>query len=315
MLEEEKAAQMVQREEKRASVYLEEMIEILARVLERETMINPFGPLWLFRSIIPTGPVHTLYNPSLCIVAQGSKLALLGETPYIYDPGHFLLASLDLPIVGQVLQASEEKPYLGLRLNLDPIIVGSVLVEMRPQLPPPHEAVRALEVGPIKPCLLETTLRLLRLVDVPQDIPVIAPLVIREIVYRLLTSEQGGRLQHIALLGGQIHRIARVVERLRADFDKPLRIEELARDLGMSVSGLHHHFKAVTSMSPIQFQKQLRLQEARRLMLGEYLDAASAGLRVGYEDASHFSREYKRLFGEPPIRDIERLRAMAASNS
>lgn len=299
------------RADKRAGASLEEMVEILSRALDNETAVNPFGPLWLFRSTKPTVPLHTVYQPSLCVVAQGSKLVLLGDQRYVYDPAHCLLASVDLPVVAQVLDASPEKPYLGLRLDLDPVVVGSVLVEMRTQVPATQGNVRGIEVSRINPCLLENSLRLLRLaVDMPQDIPVIAPLVIREIVYRLLNSEHGARLQHVALLGGQTHRVAQAIDRLRDDFDKPLRIDELARELGMSVSGLHHHFKAVTSLSPIQFQRQIRLQEARRLMLSENFDAASAGLRVGYDDASHFSREYKRLFGLPPMSDVERLRAM-----
>jgi AraC-like DNA-binding protein len=177
-------------------------------------------------------------------------------------------------------------------------------------LPSPRSeaSVKAIDVSPLDPSLLDATVRLVRLLDSPREYRVLAPLVTREIVYRLLMGEQGGRLRHVAILGGQVHRIARAVERLRNDYDKPLRIDGLARELGMSVSGFHHHFKGVTAMSPLQFQKQLRLQEARRLMLGEDLDAASAGFRVGYEDASQFSREYKRLFGEPPMRDVERLR-------
>jgi transcriptional regulator GlxA family with amidase domain len=168
-----------------------------------------------------------------------------------------------------------------------------------------------LDVSPLDAELLDATVRLLRLLDSPAEERILRPLVTREIVYRLLQGEQGNRLRHLALLGGQTDRIAEAVERLRRDFDQPLRIESLARELSMSVSGFHHHFKAVTAMSPLQFQKQLRLQEARRILLGEKADAASAGYRVGYEDASQFSRDYKRLFGHPPIRDVERLREAA----
>jgi AraC-like DNA-binding protein len=171
--------------------------------------------------------------------------------------------------------------------------------------------VQALNVSPLDVSLLDAIVRLVRLLDSPTDARFLAPLITREIVYRLLKGEQGGRLHHIAALGGHSHRIVRALERLRKDFDQPLRIEDIARELGMSVSGFHHHFRAVTAMSPLQFQKQLRLQEARRLMLGENLDAASAGYRVGYSDASHFTREYKRLFGTPPMRDVERLRVAA----
>jgi AraC-like DNA-binding protein len=167
-------------------------------------------------------------------------------------------------------------------------------------------------VSPLDAGLLDAVLRLVRLLDSPAEARFLAPLVTREIVYRLLMGEQGGRLHHIAALGGSTHRIAEAIERLRNDFDQPLRIEDIARELGMSVSGFHHHFRALTAMSPLQFQKQLRLQEARRLMLGEGLDAASAGYRVGYGNASHFTREYKRLFGAPPMRDVEQLREGAS---
>jgi AraC-like DNA-binding protein len=300
-------AQIARRAKKRTDAGLEEMVEILSRTLGERDAANPFGPLWMFRSAKPTEPLHTVYRPSLCMVAQGGKVVLLGKTRYVYDTRHFLLASVDLPVIGQVLKASAAKPYLGVRIDLDPVSVGSVLVEMRPRLPVSSGNAKAIAVSEVRPDLLEATLRLLRLVDTPEDIPVVAPLVIREIIYRLLTCDQGARLQHVALLGGQAHRVARIVERLRADFDKPLRIPALARELGISVSGLHHHFKAITSMSPVQFLRLIRLQEARRLMLADGLDAGEAGLRVGYDDASHFSREYRRLFGHPPKRDIVRL--------
>jgi AraC-like DNA-binding protein len=300
-------AQIARRLKKRTDACLEEMVEILSRTLGERDMANPFGPLWLFRSTKPTEPLHAVYRPSLCFVAQGGKVVLLGKTRHVYDPRHFLLASVDLPVIGQVLKASASKPYLGVRIDLDPVSVGSVLVEMSPRLPVPSGNAKAIAVSEVKPPLLEAALRLLRLVDAPEDIPVIAPLVIREIIYRLLACDQGARLQHVALLGGQAHRVARIAERLRAELGRPLRIPALARDLGISVSGLHHQFKAVTSMSPVQFLRLLRLQEARRLMLADGLDAGEAGLRVGYDDASHFNREYRRLFGHPPKRDITRL--------
>ena len=172
--------------------------------------------------------------------------------------------------------------------------------------------MRAIDVSPLEANLLDAVVRLVRLMDSPAEARVLAPGIAREIVYRLLVGEQGDRLRHVAILGGQSHRIARAIEQLRNEFDRPLRIEDIAHELGMSVSAFHHHFKAVTAMSPLQFQKQLRLQEARRLLLVQGLDAASAGYRVGYDDASHFNREYKRQFGLPPMRDVERLRETAA---
>jgi AraC-like DNA-binding protein len=245
------------------------------------------------------------------VIAQGSKEVLLGEDLYRYDPAHYLITTAALPITTRIPEASKERPFLNLLLRLDPTLVGSVMVEASHPAPRSHSAVRAIDVSPLDAGLLDAVVRLVRLLDSPTEARFLAPLITREIVYRLLAGEQGGRLRHTAVLGGHSHLIARALERLRKDFDRPLRIEDIARELGMSVSGFHHHFKAVTAMSPLQFQKQMRLQEARRLMLGEDLDAASVGYRVGYGDASHFTREYKRLFGAPPVRDVERLREAA----
>lgn len=216
--------------------------------------------------------------------------------------------------MSQVIEASPKRPYLSLRLDLDPTLVGSVLVEAGHSSPQNQAEVRAINVSALDTSLLDAVVRLARLLDTPGEAPFLAPLITREIVYRLLRGEQRDRLRHIAVLGGHTHRIARAIERLRREFDRPLRIDDIAGELGMSVSGFHHHFKAVTAMSPLQFQKRLRLQEARRLMLGEDLDAASAGYRVGYDDASYFNREYKSFFGLPPLRDVERLRAVARQN-
>ena len=197
---------------------------------------------------------------------------------------------------------------MALVLDLDPTLVGSVLVEAEHIPPRGQSAVTAIDVSPLDVGLLDAVVRLVRLVDSPTEARYLAPLVTREIVYRLIIGAQGGRLSRVATPGGSTHRIAEAIEWLRNDFDQPLSIEDVARELGMSVSGFHHHFRALTAMSPLQFLKHLRLQEARRLMLGEGLDAASAGYRVGYGDASHFTREYKRLFGAPPMRDVEQLR-------
>jgi len=243
------------------------------------------------------------------VIAQGSKEILLGDNRYRYDPAHYLITTTALPITSRITEAEEERPYLGLVLRLYPTLVGPLMVEAGHPASGGHATVRAIDVSPLDAGLLDATVRLVRLMDSPiAEARFLAPLVKREIVYRLLMGEQGGRLSHVAALGGSTHRIVEAIERLRKEFDQPLRIEEIARELGMSVSGFHHHFKAVTAMTPLQFQKQIRLQEARRLMLGEDLDAAGAGYRVGYGDASHFTREYKRLFGAPPVRDVERLR-------
>ena len=252
-----------------------------------------------------------MVETSLCVIAQGSKEVLLGESRYRYDPSQYLLATVELPTIRRILQASKERPYLSLRLELAPTLVGSVMVEAGHSSLPGRADVRGIDVSPLDGHLLDAFVRLVRLLDAPAEARVLMPLITREIIYRLLMGEQGSRLRHLAILGGYTPHIARAVQRLRRDFDQPLRIEQMARELGMSVSGLHHHFKAVTALSPSQFQKQLRLQEARRLMLGEDLDAASAAYRVGYHDASHFNREYKSLFGVPPMHDVQRLREEA----
>ena len=249
--------------------------------------------------------------PSFCLIAQGSKEILLGDKRYCYNPAQYLISTVALPISTWITEASEERPYLGLVLKLDPILVGSVLVEVGHVAPRPHAAVTAIDVSPLNINLLDAAVRLVRLLDASTDAGFLAPLLKREVVYRLLRGAQDERLHQIAALGGNTHRIAEAIEWLRKDFDQPLRIEKIARELGMSISSFNHHFRALTAMSPLQFQKLLRLQEARRLMLSEGLDAAGAGYRVGYSNASHFTREYKRLFGAPPMHDVERLRAGA----
>ncbi|HVG08885.1 MAG TPA: AraC family transcriptional regulator [Thermoanaerobaculia bacterium] len=304
--------QRAQLETHRAHAYQKELAERIARAIPEDGAVEPLNGLLLNRFSNPTEPLHGVSKPAFCVIAQGSKQVLLGDSLYRYDPAHYLLATVELPVVGQVVEASAERPYLSLRLDLDPALVGSVMVEAGHLSSRNQGDVRALDVSPLDADLLDATVRLVRLLDTPPaEARVLRPLVTREIVYRLLMGEQGNRLRHLALLGGQTDRIGEAVERLRRDFNQPLRIDSLARELGMSVSAFHHHFKAVTAMSPLQFQKQLRLQEARRILLGESLDAASAGSRVGYDDASQFSREYKRLFGQPPVRDVERLREAA----
>ena len=297
-----------EREVDRAQANREELVERLARAIRDDGTAEPLAELMLRRASSPTELGHGVSYPSFCVIAQGSKEILLGDHRYRYDPAHYLIATTALPIASRIAEASPERPYLGLVLKLDPTLVGSVLVEAGHFAPRSHSAVTAIDVSPLDAGLLDAVVRLVRLLDSPTEARFLAPLVTREIVYRLLMGEQGGRLGQIAALGGHTHRIAEAVEWLRKDFDQPLRIEDIARELGMSVSGFHHHFRALTAMSPLQFQKQLRLQEARRLMLGEGLDAASAGYRVGYGNASHFTREYKRLFGAPPMRDVEYLR-------
>jgi len=290
----------------------QELVERVVRAVREDGDVEAPGGLRLLRRSSPTPKDHGVSSPALCVIAQGSKEVWLGDDVYRYDADHYLITAAALPTASRVTEASEERPYLGVVLRLDPALVGSVMVEASHPAPGEKAAVRAFEVSPLEAGLLDAVVRLVRLLESPADeARFLRPLLTREIVFRLLKGEQGNQLRQIAVLSGQGHRIARALERLRLDFDRPLRIDDVAGEVGMSVSGFHHHFRTVTAMSPLQFQKQLRLREARHLMLSEDLDAASAGHRVGYSDASHFTREYKRLFGAPPMRDVERLREAA----
>jgi AraC-like DNA-binding protein len=293
----------------------DELVERIARAINLDGKIEPIKGLHLHRASSTTESVHGVSIPAFCVIAQGSKVVFLGENRYQYDPAHYLLATVELPTVSQIIEASPEKPYLSLRLELDLTVVGSVMVEAGHVAPRGGADIRAIQVSPLDANLLDAVVRLVRLLDTPSEARFLYPLITREIIYRLLQGEQGDLLRRMATQGGQTYRVVKAIERLRDEFDQPLRIDEIAREIGMSVSGFHHHFKAVTGMSPLQFQKRQRLQEARRLMLGEHLDAASTAYRVGYDDASHFNREYKRLFGAPPMRDVERLREAAWQSS
>ncbi len=300
-----------EREVQRVHAIREELVERVARAIPEDGTIQPLQGLHLYHHSFPLEQIHSMVEPSLCVVAQGSKEFLLGESRYRYDPFHYLLVTVDLPYAGQIISASQEQPFLGLSLSLDTTLVGEIMVETGYALPKEHAEVRAVDVSLLDVNLLDAVVRLTRLLDSPDEAPILMPLITREIIYRLLMGEQGARLRHLVNLAGYTPAIVRAIERLRQDFDQPLRVELLAQELGMSVSGLHHHFKAVTALSPLQFQKRLRLLEARRLLLSEDLDAASAAYRVGYHDASHFNREYKSFFGVPPMRDVQRLREEA----
>lgn len=295
----------------RARASRDELAERIARHVGEDGRVEAAPGLWLLRYSVPTGPIYGVSEPSFCIIVQGSKELFLGSERYRYDAAHYLLVSAGLPVVGHVLEASRERPFLAARFVLDPAIVTAVLMETGLLTSRSDGAVKALAVSPLDADLLDSVVRLVRLVDAPRDYAALAPLAAREIVYRLARGDQGERLRQVAVIAGRTHRIAKAIELIRKSFGKPLRIDGLARQLGMSVSALHHDFKAVTALSPLQFQKQLRLQEARRLLLAGEVDAAGAGYRVGYDEPSHFNREYKKLFGEPPRRDVERMRDAA----
>lgn len=308
-------SQSTEHDEQREQANRAELVERIARTIREDGKVESLKGLRLNRASAPTELAHGVSDPAFCVIAQGSKEVFLGDDRYQYDPMHYLLVTAELPVVSHVIEASPERPYLSLVVKLEPTLVSAVMVEAGHLAPRNYANVRAIDVSPLDTSLLDAVVRLIRLLDTPTEAPFLMPLITREIVYRLLRGEQGDRLCYIAVQGGHAHRIARAIDQLRKEFDQPLRIEDIAQELGMSVSSFHHHFKAVTAMSPLQFQKQIRLQEARRLMLGEDLDAASAGYRVGYNNASHFNREYKRLFGQPPLRDVEQLRETAVGEA
>ena len=269
--------------------------------------------LALTRGSTSTVCMPTVYQPCLGIVVQGRKRAILNDEVFHYDALNYLVVSVTLPAMGQVLEASPERPYLSLRLNLDLEEIARLLLELGDRGPSPTTADRGLFVARMDEPLLDAVLRMVKLLDAPDDIAVLGPVVQREIYYRMLRGELGYRLVDLAQAEGGNHRIVRAIEWLKQRYAAPLRIEEIADAVHMSPSALHHRFKAVTAMSPLQYQKHLRLHEARRLMFADGIECAAAGHRVGYESASQFSREYRRLFGAPPRTEIARLRETGVS--
>ena len=286
----------------------EELISRLTRASSQDGIWEVFPGLSLYRFTAPPEPWHLVYKPALGVIAQGSKEVFLGEDTFRYSAGQYLITTLTLPVVSRIIEATPEKPYLSLRLDLDPAVVASVFMESGLKTKKSESSVKAMDVSSVDGNLLDAVVRLVRLLDTPDEMQALAVLTTREIIYRLLKGEQAARLTHLLSTEGETRRISKAVKQLRDNFSKTLKIEDIARDLGMSVSSFHHHFKSVTAMSPVQFQKQLRLQEARRLMLGEDMDVASAGIQVGYDNPAYFSREYKKHFGAPPQRDIANLR-------
>ncbi|MFP5515230.1 MAG: AraC family transcriptional regulator N-terminal domain-containing protein [Alphaproteobacteria bacterium] len=266
--------------------------------------------LAVIRASSPTEQLHTVYEPSVCILAHGAKRTIAGDRILDYRAGHYIAVSLDLPVIGQVVQATADSPYLCLRLTLDPALLSGLILEAGLRAPPPQaEQGLGLTTSLSTPEMIDAAARMARLLETPDAIPVLAPLVERELLYRLLTADQGAMLHRIALGESRTAQIGRAVKWIKDNFREPLRIETVAAKANMSPSAFHQHFKEVTALSPLQYQKQLRLQEARRLILANLTDAASAGFAVGYGSPSQFSREYARLFGLPPIRDAARLRS------
>ena len=296
---------------------LKQMAELRAELAGRiafftrstEKLVSDVPGLTLTRRPHPTAPGSGTYEPSVAVVAQGRKRVTLGQTTFIFDESRFLLTSLDLPIIGQVIEASEEKPFLCLMVRLEMPVVRELLSLEEISRPNAPAAAPAMATGETTVELLDACCRLTDLLGRPQDIPFLSGLIQREIIYRILQAPAGARLRAIATQGDQSQRTAKAITWIRANYAKPLRVEELAQLAGMGVSTLHHHFRVLTAMSPLQYQKQVRLQAARGRMLMDGLDAASAAFQVGYESASQFNREYSRFFGQPPMRDIRTLRS------
>lgn len=293
-----------------------ELAKKITRWTGEENRLSTLIPSLTFhRWEFPTEPTSYLLEPSLCLIAQGTKQVLLGEETYIYDANHFLITSVGLPVIAKIIEASREKPYLGLTLELDRRVIAQLMLDSNHPSPRTRQASRGMAVSEVSLPLLNAFQRLIDLLDEPENIPALAPLIQREIFYRLLIGEQGPRLRQIITAGSESHLIDKAIDLLKSDLTRRLRVDDLASYTGMSTSTFHHHFREVTAMSPLQFQKRLRLNEARRLMLMDNIDAANAAFQVGYESPSQFSREYGRLFGAPPLQDIKSLQRVAASEN
>ncbi len=290
-----------------------ELAEKIAGSLgESERLETPIRGLSLHRRTGPTEPCVVAYVPGLIVMAQGGKLVELGSKQFVYNESRYLLTALDLPSVSRVLEASPQRPALAMSLKLELPVVREVLLrDDMPTWEGPASSP-AMTTGEVTEELLSACNRLIDLLATPKDLPYLSTLIQREIIYRILQRPEGARLRAITTHGEQSHRTAQAIAWLKANFEKPLRVEELAQMANMGVSTFHHHFREMTAMSPVQYQKQLRLQAARAKMLAEDLDASSAAMKVGYESVSQFNREYSRLFGQPPMRDIRAQRAAAS---
>lgn len=269
--------------------------------------------LLLFRGSCVSSPTCTIALSAFGMMAQGAKRLTLGEEVFDYDAAHYIVSSVELPMAAQITRASASEPYLGLALVLDPLKIAEICSQLPPQVRPESGIARALAVTTLEAPIQDAAFRLASLLDTPDDIPMLAPLIERELLYRLLTGPLGPRLRDTTISGSHSNQVARTIGWLKQNLAQAIRIDDLAEIANMSKSSLHHHFKALTAMTPLQYQKQLRLQEARRLMLTERHDAASAAHRVGYESPSQFSREYRRMFGAPPARDVTQAKQKSAA--
>lgn len=285
----------------------EELIERISKLIENQEVVKPLPNLTLSNHKAPTEPRSYILPPSICIAVQGAKRLFLGDETYIYDIKHFLLTSIDLPVTTQIIEASEEKPYIGITWQINMDILLELIMEHNFSIQT-KQVSRGVTLGTVTVQILDAFRRLIELLEEPENISALLPIIHREIIYRLLISEQGPRLVQIALVSNHGHYITKSINYLKKHFSEPLSVKELANFAGMSVSSFYQHFKALTGMTPLQYQKKLRLNEARRLILSEALDITNAAFQVGYESPSQFSREYKRLFGISPSQDLKMLR-------
>lgn len=285
-------------------------LRIAACVGSEQKRITEVPGLTVHRRTAPTPPCSMTYEPSLILTAQGRKRVELGDKTYTYGSSHYLLASVALPVVARVVEASEQSPCLALSLKLQMPVVRELLSREEISVGTQAEKGPAIAMGELTVELLDSFCRLMRLLDQPREIDFLHGLIEREIIFRVLQGPEGARLRAIATLGDQSQRTAKAIAWIKDNYAKPLRVEELAEIAGMGVSTLHHHFRALTAMSPLQYQKQIRLQEARARMSIQGLDVGSAALEVGYESASQFTREYKRFFGQTPMRDTRAIRSI-----
>lgn len=288
---------------------LTEIAAVIARHVSKDGFhATPIERVTLVQSSTVTMPMPNVYRPQLCLVAQGRKEVTLGDHVFRYTPGRYGVVTYDLPVIGHVVEATPDKPYLCLYLDFDPVMLGDLALRVPP---PPGAPSRPIgkTVSDAGAALLDATLRLVRLLDDPVALPVLGPLAEQEILYHLLAGPDGARMRHITSGQGPVAQVGRAIAWIGKNFRERFSIERLATEVGMSPSSLHEHFRAVTAMTPLQFQKQLRLQDARSLMLVQNIDVTTAAFQVGYESPSQFTREYRRHFGEPPARDIARLRA------
>lgn len=286
--------------------YLSELSGRLNQLLQTDGLhITEIPSLHMMRATATSEPIHSMYAPSLCFIVQGAKSAALGQEIYHYNPTTYLVTSVHLPIKSEITEASPEVPFIGLHLEFTPDQILDILQHSDLTWPEESEPGSGIFVGKTTSQLLDALLRLVKLFDQPAEIPILAPLITREILFRVLQGEQGHLVKQFAVIGSQAHAIAKAIQLIHRDYSKPLRVEELAKEVNMAASSFHKHFKQVTALSPLQYQKRIRLQEARHLMISEKMGAADAAFQVGYESPSQFSREYARLYGLPPKSDLK----------